>query len=57
MLFEDIKEKLKKYNSEELVLNTLTNTVLTYSDLLPNRNQNYIFDVDKFTDINGKTGI
>ena len=57
VLFEDIKEKLKKYNSEELVLNTLTNTVLTYSDLLPNRNQNYIFDVDKFTDINGKTGI
>tara|TARA_B100001287_G_C22670478_1_gene524993 strand:+ start:33 stop:1670 length:1638 start_codon:yes stop_codon:yes gene_type:complete len=56
-LFEDIKEKLKKYNSEELILNTLTNTVLTYSDLLPNRNQNYIFDVDKFTDINGKTGI
>ena len=30
---------------------------MTYSDLLPNRNQNYIFDVDKFTDINGKTGI
>ena len=57
VLFEDIKERLKKYNSEDLILNTLTNTVLTYSDLLPNRNQNYIFDVDKFTDINGKTGI
>ena len=57
LLFEDIKEKLKKYNSDDQVLNTLTNTVLTYSDLLPNRNQNYIFDVDKFTDINGKTGI
>ena len=57
LLFEDIKEKLKKYNSDDGVLNTLTNTVLTYSDLLPNRNQNYIFDVDKFTDINGKTGI
>ena len=57
VLFEDIKERLKKYNSEDLSLNTLTNPVLTYSDLLPNRNQNYIFDVDKFTDINGKTGI
>ena len=56
-LFEDIKKKLKKYNDDEKVLNTLTNTVLTYSDLLPNRSQNYVFDLDKFTDINGKTGI
>jgi arginyl-tRNA synthetase len=56
-LFEDIKKKLKKYNDDEKILNTLTNTVLTYSDLLPNRSQNYVFDLDKFTDINGKTGI
>ena len=57
LLFEDVKSKLTKYNSDDNVLNSLTNTVLTYSDLLPNRSQNYIFDVDKFTDINGKTGI
>ena len=57
LLFEDVKSKLTKYNNDNNVLNSLTNTVLTYSDLLPNRNQNYIFDVDKFTDINGKTGI
>ena len=57
LLFEDIKEKLKKYNSDDSILNTLTNTVLAYSDLLPNRNQNYVFDVDNFTDINGRTGI
>lgn len=57
LLFEDVKSKLTKYNRDNNVLNSLTNTVLTYSDLLPNRNQNYIFDVDKFTDINGKTGI
>ena len=56
-LFEDIKKKLKKYNDDEKILNGLTNTVLTYSDLLPNRSQNYVFDLDKFTDINGKTGI
>ncbi len=56
-LFEDIKKKLKKYNDDEKILNALTNTVLTYSDLLPNRSQNYVFDLDKFTDINGKTGI
>ncbi len=56
-LHEDIKEKLKKYNKDEEILNILTNTVLTFSDLLPNRNQNYEFDLEKFTDINGKTGV
>ena len=56
-LHEDIKEKLKKYNANEEVLNVLTNTVLTFSDLLPNRSQNYEFDLEKFTDINGKTGV
>ena len=38
-------------------LNKLTNSVLTYSDLLSNRKQNYVFDIDKFIDINGKTAI
>ena len=56
-LHEDIKEKLIKYNEDEDILNILTNTVLTFSDLLPNRNQNYEFDLEKFTDINGKTGV
>ena len=56
-LHEDIKEKLKQYNEHEDVLSILTNTVLTFSDLLPNRNQNYEFDLEKFTDINGKTGV
>jgi len=56
-LHEDIKEKLKEYNENEDVLSILTNTVLTFSDLLPNRNQNYEFDLEKFTDINGKTGV
>ena len=56
-LHEDIKQKLIKYNEDENILNILTNTVLTFSDLLPNRNQNYEFDLEKFTDINGKTGV
>ena len=30
---------------------------MTYSDLLPNRKINYQFDLQKFTDINGKTAI
>ena len=55
-LYDDIKIKLKEYNENLEGIDILVNTVLTFSDLLPNRNQNYIFDVDKFTDINGKTG-
>ena len=55
-LYNDIKIKLEKYNDSLEGIDILVNTVLTFSDLLPNRNQNYIFDVDKFTDINGKTG-
>ena len=55
-LYDDIKVKLEEYNDNLKGIDTLVNTVLTFSDLLPNRNQNYIFDVDKFTDINGKTG-
>ena len=55
-LYDDIEIKLKEYNDNLEGIDILVNTVLTFSDLLPNRNQNYIFDVDKFTDINGKTG-
>ena len=55
-LYDDIKIKLEEYNDSLEDIDILVNTVLTFSDLLPNRNQNYIFDVDKFTDINGKTG-
>ena len=35
----------------------LANTVLTYSDLITNRKTDYKFDLDKFTNISGKTGI
>ena len=55
-LYDDIEIKLKEYNDNLEGIDILVNTVLTFSDLLPNRNQNYIFDVDKFTDVNGKTG-
>ena len=56
-LRDDIKNELKKKNSEENSLEILTNTVLTYSDLIPNRTQNYKFEIDQFTETNGKTGI
>ena len=57
-LYTSIYQELEKNNSNTNTnLDTLTNSVLTYSDLLPNRKINYEFDVKKFTDINGKTAI
>ena len=56
-LRDDIKKELKKKNTDKNSLDILTNSVLTYSDLLPNRTQNYKFDIDKFTETTGRTGI
>ena len=58
-LFEDTLIKIKDIN-EELDTKTvglLANTVLTFSDLITNRMTDYKFDLEKFTNINGKTGI
>jgi arginyl-tRNA synthetase len=38
-------------------LHCLTNTVLTFSDLITNRKTDYKFDLEKFTNVSGKTGI
>lgn len=56
-LFNDIKKELLKKNNNIFLVEQLTNSILTYSDLLPSRNQNYKFDIEKFVDINGKTGV
>ncbi len=56
-LYEDTYKQLEKNNNDPNIINCLTNSVLTYSDLLPNRKINYQFDLEKFTDINGKTAI
>jgi len=53
--FEYIKNINKNLN--ENIVHKLTNTVLTYSDLLTNRKTDYKFDLKKFTNISGKTGI
>ena len=42
---------------DEEDLNKLTNSVLTFSDLISNRKQNYVFDIEKYVDINGKTAV
>ena len=56
-LFTEIYKQLELHNKDSEIISCLTNSVLTYSDLLPNRKINYQFDIEKFTDINGKTAI
>ncbi len=58
-LFEETCHYIKKINPEldEETNNILANTVLTFSDLITNRMTDYKFDLDKFTNISGKTGI
>ena len=63
-LIDNVKKEVeKKINNnldkeqQEKISNTLTCAVLKYADLLPNRNTDYIFDIEKFSDMNGKTGV
>jgi len=58
-LYEETFDFIKNINKdlEKNTIHKLTNTVLTYSDLLTNRKTDYKFDLEKFTSISGKTGI
>ena len=58
-LFEEAYLHIKNINPEidEETNKILANTVLTFSDLITNRMTDYKFDLDKFTNISGKTGI
>ena len=56
-LLSDVKQEILKKNKDTILVEELANSILTYSDLLPSRNQNYKFDIEKFVDVNGKTGI
>ena len=58
-LFEETFSKLKVINKDldKETNRLLANTVLTFSDLITNRRTDYKFDLDKFTNISGKTGI
>jgi len=42
---------------EDSAIKQLANSVLTFSDLITNRKTDYKFDLEKFTSVNGKTGI
>ena len=58
-LYDETYKYIKVINSDldDISLGLLSNTVLTYSDLITNRNTDYKFDLEKFTNVNGKTGI
>ena len=58
-LYEETYDYIKNINQNlnKNTLHKLTNTVLTYSDLLTNRKTDYKFNLKKFTNISGKTGI
>ncbi len=63
-LIESVKrETLKKLNpnivgkERDEISDIIAVGALKYADLLPNRSTDYIFDEEKFSDLNGKTGI
>lgn len=60
LVYDAIEPKIKSDitgSIRESIANKLTVATLKYSDLLPNRSTDYIFDVEKFTSFEGKTGI
>ena len=58
-LFDETYNYIKNINNalSDSTITHLTNSVLTYSDLITNRKTDYKFDLEKFTNVNGKTGI
>lgn len=60
LVYGEIEPKIKEdITGEERadIANKLTLATLKYSDLTPQRKTDYIFDVEKFTEFVGKTGI
>jgi len=58
-LFDETYNYIEKINNslDQSIISELTNSVLTYSDLITNRKTDYKLDLEKFTNVNGKTGI
>ncbi len=60
-LFKETKETFlssseKNTNMQENDLDILTNAIIKFADLQNNREKDYIFDLNKFSLVNGKTG-
>ena len=55
-LFDETYNYIKNINNtlSDSTITHLTNSVLTFSDLITNRKTDYKFDLEKFTNVNGK---
>ena len=51
-----LSKKESNKNMKEEDIDIIVNAILKFADLQNNREKNYIFDIDKFADVNGKTG-
>lgn len=51
-----ISKKESNKNMKEEDIDKIVNAIIKYADLQNNRERDYIFDIDKFCDVNGKTG-
>lgn len=52
--FLDKKETNKEMNEEDIDI--ITNAIIKFAELSNNREKNYVFDINKFSDVYGKTG-
>ncbi len=53
-IFVSKREENKNMSEEDL--NKITNSIIKYADLQNNREKSYNFDINKFSDVSGKTG-
>ena len=56
-LFTEVEKKLESKNTDKKIAKNLAKSILTYSDLVTKRVSDYNFDLEKFTNINGKSAI
>ena len=59
MIREELSKKMDKYEDgreKEEILDKLTVATVKFADLLPFRTTDYIFDIEKFSSFEGKTG-
>lgn len=60
-LFKEVKDifiskKESNKNMSDKDINIIVNSILKFADLQNSRDRDYIFDINKFSDTNGKTG-
>ena len=51
-----IQKREENADMSEEDLDIIVNAIIKYADLSNNREKNYVFDLSKFSDVNGKTG-